>query len=1206
MSGMSVQVDVCDFFNYVVIEYPYSVSYDMKTILDKACKTQATVWKSHPNEKYRKQHGPYVAKTRAFSATPIMGYNVGKVPKTFLAIYLYNLNTSIYVLKEQLKFGIMLFGGEVLQTTTIYDQNDYVLQFMIETGLKACTWIRITSPTYTNSVGSCQICVECNTSAIIGDTQNIEVAPLRLLSFDIETYGNRVDANGKSIFSDPEFDPIITICGKLYTYGFDNCEFSFGYQLKECDLDSEYHVRWFETEEELLKCFCQTIDQIDPDLLVSYNGTQFDLPYIIKRMTQLGLKNRLGKDGTEARCYNSSGSTIKTSHRKETKVIINGRINWDVYPIVFKNEMKLRSYKLNNVAIEFIGDQKLDVSYMEINRRFRGSSVDRKVIVDYCMKDSVLPYLISQSKLYLTRYIEMARVTGTIIEWLVHKGQAIKASQQIRRMARKEGFVIPYQKSVVADEQFKGAVVIEPQRGFYSNPVSTLDFNSLYPSIMIAHNLSYETFVGPTVLGGVSDSLYKTSPCGHSFVTSQAAQGIISRLLKELLDARKAAKRDMATADSEWKRNVYDGRQLALKMSANSIYGFTGATTAGMPMKEISESVTAYGREMIMESKRIAESSFAGAQVVYGDSVVGSCPVICKNTKGDILIVPIESLFDFDDFAVNSNDGKYYSLPPNDITQVWSDRGFTEIKYVMRHHSNKRLVRVTTHTGSVVVTEDHSLIGKDGSVFAAKEVSAEDELLHMDMPFCTNSVDEHLPAFAMGLFYADGSCGIYGKSLSTYTWAIANQNLDFLNEAKDDLEGHEECGFKILNTMGSTRAYKLVATKYPKRIVSKWRELFYYKKTKQVPQIILNSKAEVREAFMRGYYAGDGDKSGAYRLSNKGEVGTQGLFFLLSSLGKPVSVNTRVDKLDVYTLTSSWKNRPLQRPIDRVKKIEWMTIPTDEAVYDIETENHHFAAGVGRIVVHNTDSIMTYWGPNVSIDQAEQHSRDLCKLINERFPPPCNIEFEKTYCPYLLIAKKRYAGKRYEGGKAFLSTSGLETARRDNCPIVPRVMNGALQLMLMENNWKQALEYAKGEQQKLIKGQADITELIITNELKNDPSTYKVKNAVANLVERMQKRDPSTAPKPGDRVPHVIIKAGKGIKKTELAEDPLYVVKHKIELDYVMYNETQLAKPLYRIFQFFPGVTERMFMGGAHLQYTAPSSQPIGGLMGKMLVQYSN
>src|SRR5579859_766637 len=124
-------------------------------------------------------------------------------------------------------------------------------------------------------------------------------------------------------------------------------------------------------------------------------------------------------------------------------------------------------------------------------------------------------------------YTEMARVTGVPFNYLLSRGQQIKVISQLYRKARTEGLVIPNLKSEGTDEQYEGATVIEPRKGYYSEPVATLDFSSLYPSIMQAHNLCYTTLLtGRTIerLGLRKDVDYIVTP--NNGITLKSLVGV--------------------------------------------------------------------------------------------------------------------------------------------------------------------------------------------------------------------------------------------------------------------------------------------------------------------------------------------------------------------------------------------------------------------------------------------------------------------------------------------------------------------------------------------------------------------------------------------------------------------------------------------------------------------------------------------------------
>ena len=213
----------------------------------------------------------------------------------------------------------------------------------------------------------------------------------------------------------------------------------------------------------------------------------------------------------------------------------------------------------------------------------------------------------------------MSRVTGVPFNYLLTRGQQIKVVSQLYRAALPEDLIIPAVEIEGTDEQYEGATVIEPMKGFYSVPISTLDFSSLYPSIMMAHNLCYSTYLQSkdhaALHNLVEGTDYKRTPNGDLFLIKDVRKGLLPTILENLLSARKRAKSDLKKETDPFKRAVLDGRQLALKISANSVYGFTGATIGKLPLLAISSSVTAYGREMIELTKKVSSYNPQGSLI---------------------------------------------------------------------------------------------------------------------------------------------------------------------------------------------------------------------------------------------------------------------------------------------------------------------------------------------------------------------------------------------------------------------------------------------------------------------------------------------------------------------------------------------------------------------------------------------------------------
>lgn len=251
----------------------------------------------------------------------------------------------------------------------------------------------------------------------------------------------------------------------------------------------------------------------------------------------------------------------------------------------------------------------------------------------YCLKDAYLPQRLLDKLMYMYNYIEMARVTGVPLSFLLARGQSIKVLSQILRKARQRGLLVPHMAKTGGGDQaeggvaYEGATVLDAKAGYYELPIATLDFASLYPSIMMAHNLCYCTLVPQHAVSRMAPEDVSRSPTGDVFVKASKTKGILPEILEELLGARKRAKADLKKAQDPLEKAVLDGRQLALKVSANSVYGFTGATVGALPCLEISSSTTSYGRDMIDQTRDLVVERFntkngykANADVIYGDT----------------------------------------------------------------------------------------------------------------------------------------------------------------------------------------------------------------------------------------------------------------------------------------------------------------------------------------------------------------------------------------------------------------------------------------------------------------------------------------------------------------------------------------------------------------------------------------------------------
>uniref|UniRef100_A0A0D3HJ21 DNA polymerase n=1 Tax=Oryza barthii TaxID=65489 RepID=A0A0D3HJ21_9ORYZ len=519
------------------------------------------------------------------------------------------LPTMVASCRGILERGITIEGLGSKSFLTYESNILFALRFMIDCNIVGGNWIEVPAGKYSDLVSHA------------AEGEHSKMAPFRILSFDIECAGR------KGHFPEPTHDPVIQIANLVTLQGEGQPFVRNVMTLKSCSPIVGVDVLSFDTERDVLLAWRDFIREVDPDIIIGYNICKFDLPYLIERAEVLKIVEFpiLGRiRNSRVRVRDTTFSSRQYGMRESKDVAVEGRVQFDLLQAM-QRDYKLSSYSLNSVSAHFLGEQKEDVHHSIISDLQNGNSETRRRLAD-----AYLPQRLLDKLMYIYNYVEMARVTGVPISFLLSRGQSIKVLSQLLRKAKQKNLVIPNIKGQVSGQDtFEGATVLEARAGFYEKPIATLDFASLYPSIMMAYNLCYCTLVPPEdarKLNLPPESVNKT-PSGETFVKPDVQKGILPEILEELLAARKRAKADLKEAKDPFERAVLDGRQLALKISANSVYGFTGATVGQLPCLEISSSVTSYGRQMIEHTKKLVEDKFTtlggyehNAEVIYGDT----------------------------------------------------------------------------------------------------------------------------------------------------------------------------------------------------------------------------------------------------------------------------------------------------------------------------------------------------------------------------------------------------------------------------------------------------------------------------------------------------------------------------------------------------------------------------------------------------------
>jgi DNA polymerase elongation subunit (family B) len=1048
---------------------------------------------------------------------------------------------------------------------------------------------------------------------------------------------NELNISLNAKFPKLEGDKVTFIGSTFMKYGDKDPYFNHCIVLNTCSpLQIENSVvESYNTEQDVLLAWQKLVQQENPDIIIGYNIFGFDYQFLFNRAKENNcveeflklsrVKDEIcGKKDKDTGRWMIEESSIQIASGQHDLHFIqmNGRLQVDLYNF-YRREANLVSYKLDYVAGNFIGDfvkkmeyenektiittsnmtglligsyihfeeighsvdyyedgakyivtnidkenckftiniivqpdtnnkkvrwclAKDDVTPKDIFRMTNGTADDRSVIAKYCIQDcNLVHYLFNKSDI-LTGYIEMAKICSVPINFLVMRGQGIKLTSYIAKKCREKRTLMPVIEKGDLDEGYEGAIVLDPKCDLYlDNPVACVDYASLYPSSMISENLSHDSKVWTKeydLAGNLIEDcgekneegvyIYDNLPgyeyvdvtydtyryirkhpkaaaekikSGHKIcrfaqpVPNENGEGeaIMPSILKELLKARKDTRKLIAQQTDEFMKNVLDQRQLGYKVTANSLYGQCGAKTSTFYEKDIAACTTATGRKLLTYAKKIIEECYGNkicetekygpvltkAEYIYGDSVANYTPVYIRvNEIFDIVTIEeLANKYGNNKWVICNEPGKQEKeFCELEGIETWSDKGWTKLHRVIRHQlaPHKKMVRVLTHTGLVDVTDDHSLLTKDGSEISPKDVDIGAELLHHDLPI------ENV------LFDLD--------EINEYELKIdedfCNRNIDF---GFSDMLSAAKCCYNINKSYSNI----ICSTTYI---------------------------------------------SGKYYVTPTN-----------SSVFKEYVSDIENDEKAIISMT---------------------VIPYKGYVYDLTTDNHHFAAGIGNLIVHNTDSVFftfnlqTPDGKPIRGKEALEITIEIAQeaghLASKFLKCPHDLEYEKTFMPFCLLSKKRYVGMLYETdpNKGKRKEMGIVLKRRDNAPIVKDIYGGIIDILMKKQNIKEAIDFLKSCLQNIVEEKYPMEKLIITKSLR---SGYKNPQSIAHkvLADRITARDPGNKPSSGDRIPFVYITTkNKKALQGEKIETPTYITENDLKIDYSFYISNQIMKPVQQVF----------------------------------------
>ncbi len=1233
--------------------------------------------------------------------------------------------------------------------------------------IKGCSWVSINKYTLIKDKllkkSHCMIEIRVDWREIVPIEKDYN-APLRILSFDIECY--TADKN-KFPQASNSTDYIIQI-GSTYTY-LNQAE---PYRqhivcLRETDLIDGVIVESYETEREMVLAWIKEIINNDCDIITGYNIFGFDEAYIYDRcIAHLDLKDEILRI-SKLKNYqcNFKDFKLESSALGQNRLRLfetPGRIHIDLMKDIQKNH-KLNSYKLDNVSshfirneiykiekvndmlklycdgiesiynndyihieyvLDFISDMigykymiyelnktektilikgsdelfeylnkekynewcatdnrkdrkfklywsqaKDDVGPQDIFRMFNETSKERAIVAKYCIKDCRLINLLIDKLCVVTNNIEMSNVCYIPMSFLFTRGQIIKLFSLCLKYYKEAGYLFPVLKKPEGDTpSYEGAIVFDPEPNVEYEALVVKDYASLYPSSIIHKNMSHETIVSNDRYDNLPNIEYFNASFKDNNGTIQHRRfakcnnelGIIPKILRTLIDERNIVKKAIKKTIDPFKQKILDGKQLALKLTANSLYGGLGAGVSPIFQYDIAACTTSTGREMLKLAKHFDENIVPGLLngykyallngdeekankilnlemkdpnddelrnkvkkyimndikkltfqpiIRYGDSVTSDTMVHIrhKNIITRMHINQVEEQFNAILKHITIKDKEYYK--PIEKIETYSDMGWTTILYIMKHYTNKSIYEIETSSGSVKVTSDHSCILSNNKVVKPTELKIGDCLLTAKILLNNDKLDDIGKITNINII----------DNYSDYVYDFETINHHFMAGTGKIVVHNTDSIFSCYRFRENVKQIKDTAA------LELWRETIMFAKRLLLHFIPNDYKSDMEEIFTQ-YYNIDkitdlsipqGPKykqpSSHYKIVppiqermeqfilHYMEESYMPWLWTIQDIFTKNYINSKVrDSIIMMKIFNTGINlvEKMNLTSDIIASVNVIKTKVDTDEDDEEINNIVIIDEIKMIVLEDIEYFMKkylknyiiqpYWdfnnmgekivrvrfyknGTKIIDKRTLKLSIDMGvitgELVKKRLPYPHDLEYEKTFWPFLILTKKRYVGNKYEFNpdKYKQDYNGIVLKRRDNAPIVKEICGGIINRLIDSKDPEQARQYTIDCMKKMFNNEYHIKYFLTSKTLKMKEG-YKdwTKIAHAVLADRISCRDPGNCPQSGDRIEFAAVQIPnmtKGTLQGERIETPQYIKDNNLQLDYQFYMTNQIMKP---------------------------------------------
>ena len=1074
-----------------------------------------------------------------------------------------------------------------------YESNlEPLLRFIHQRNLPSGGWIHVPSGCYSESDSNCDIGIECNWTHVSRASDDMQRcrAPLRILAFDIECHSRtgRFPVAGHDTFERCEAymknpkgtdivdglklknvqavrqevaevmhakgsravkvnrlasilarhdvedgDPIVQIGMTVHNYGDIAVSTRTILTVGSCSSlprDSGIVLYRKQSERELLLHFARLVGELDVDFVTGYNIFGFDWKYIVLRAMKLGIFDQfvsaeLGMSRDLSQPCTFVRKTLASSALGDNMlyyVEMPGRTAFDMMKVV-QRDHKLESYKLDHCGEVFLDERKHDVTPQEIFAAWNADGThafdERARVAQYCVQDCELCNRLVIRLDTIPNTLAMATVCFVPPRYIFTRGQGVKIFSLVLEQCGRDNMLFP---------------TITMQKGDYLVLQGDAQYCEL-PVKDLAPNLPPE-YDGATVLTPVP-GLYSDNPVAVFDYASLYPSSMISENISH----------DTLVMDPKFDNlpgvqyNVVEyaegGHVLTCKFAANQ---------DGILPKILRQLLRAR-----KETRARAKHSKATHRV-SGEVRVGLKSDILQNENADDWIVEDA----YDAFEKKVLDGMQLAF------KVTANSLYGQMGAVTSPVYLKPLAACTTATGrNMIMKAKHFMEGEYGA-----------HTVYGD------SVAGHTPT----ILQVDGN--VIVEKFENLAERFGRKWVPCVEDGRQTKESCELTGVKVWTDDGWTTVHRVIRHqlaphKKMVRVVTHMglvdvtddHSLLRADKTHVSPANLAVGDHLLHHAFPTVPRLSD-IHVGTYDCAD--QVSALKLSMYATSSGFSVSAT---DIADIYRVVIS--EYPNQNPaIKRMSEIAY-----DGFVYDFTTDNHHFAAGVGTLIVKNTDSVFlsfpdTKTGPDMTPTQAIQRCMDKSVQASSEFrqllKPPHNLEFEKIYFPFAIFSKKRYVGHKYQSDltKFTQDSMGIVLKRRDNAPIVKKIFQGALDKILNPDplGVDDAVDFVKSCVRDMLATKYEISDFTITKTLRMH---YKTPQSIAHkvLADRVAQRDPGNAFQSNDRVPFVYVCANKNAKSGKTLqgnriETPEFVIANGKQIDYEHYITNQISKPVCQLF----------------------------------------